>query len=538
MGNSTSSDLRKSNAELGPYIVSLDAGTTSTRAILFNDKAKMLLEPERRKHEPNRFGVGCVEYNAFDLLDAAIAVILKSITNPNVADNELRGLTITNQRETFVTWDCDTGEPYAPAIVWQDFRTAKECEALRNEGDNAKKFKERSGLIISPYFTVSKLAWLQKDNAKLRDGIEKGKAMFGTLDTWFVWQLTNRERFLTDTTNASRVGLYNLKTKAWDSDLKKMFGIDERLRMPEIRPCNDSFGVIKHKKFAGTPMFGKPILAVIGDQHSALVGNGCLSKGDLKTTFGTGAFSVLNTGPDRIHSEKLLTTVAYHIKGQSPVYALEGAIGSCGTAISALVEEGRLVAEKGNKEDVTNDPDIAKMEAVLGSVDNDAGGVVCVPAITGLFAPYWCFNAMSCTYFHSNANNANFVHATFQGIAHQVADVLKVAQKDTGVQIKEHRVDGGVSNNNPLMQVVADYTRETVRRSKNAETTALGAALIAGLNDEVAVYSGIDKFAAYCEMGESFKPQGDEVEIARKRKVWAGCVDATVKAAEMMAKIE
>ncbi len=502
-------------------------------------KATDELSRRRRKHEPRRFDVGKVEYDAFVLLDAAIEVIKGSTTDRDVLDNEILGLAITNQRETFVVWDAETGKPYAPAIVWQDYRTAKECQKLRSTGDNAAKFKNLSGLIISPYFTVSKLAWLQKNCAEFREGLEKGNAMFGTLDTWFLWNLTNREVFATDTSNASRVGLMNIETLKWDSELKKLFGIDERLRMPAIRPCNDnSFGTIKHEKLADTPIAGKPILAVIGDQHGALVGNGCLSRGNLKTTFGTGAFLVVNTGKKRVYSEKLLTTIGYHLVGEDPVYALEGAIGSCGTAISSLVNDGRLEPETKNVGDVTNDPDIEKMEEVLASVDNDAGGVVTVPAVSGLFAPYWCFDAETCTYFHSNANNANFVHATFQGVAFQVADVLTVAQKDMGVDIKEHRVDGGVSNNDPLMQVVANLTQETVRRSKNPETTALGAALIAGLNKMVDVYQGIEEFTPLCELGGSFNPLGDEKEIARKRKLWDECLKLTIKAAELKAALE
>jgi len=352
--------------------------------------------------------------------------------------------------------------------------------------------------------------------------------MFGTLDTWLMWNFTEKNTYATDTTNASRTGLMNIHTLQWDGELLKLWGIDERLQFPKIRPCNDDFGTMLTTKLKGTN-----IRCVIGDQHGALIGNNCINPGDSKTTYGTGAFLVINTGFKAIKSEKLLTTIAYHDKfAEKPVYALEGAIGSCGTAINWLVKTNRLPSRADDPEK----PDLAQIEPIATKTGNGSGGMVIVAALSGLFAPYWCDDATTTTFWeNSTSKNGNYVYAILEGIALQVRAVLEEAKADMGAPLKEHRVDGGVTNSKLLLQIQADISRMNVYKPKNLETTALGAALLAGLN--AGMYTNMGEFKNTWELEQSYVPAAPADEVERKWKKWNLAVRKVIETAEELREL-
>lgn len=505
-------------------VLALDCGTTSSRAILFDKRGGVVGDKKfDLEHEPSRSGA-CVEYDAQVLLDAAVDCGRRCLEANADSREDVAGVAITNQRETFVLWDKNTGKPYHNAIVWQDYRTAKECEQLRTSAQNVETVKNLAGLFITPYFSASKVKWVQDTSAELRAGIEAGNAMFGTLDTWLIWNLTEGEVYATDTTNASRTGLMDINTLEWSHELKDVFGIDRRLNFPEIRACNAEFGDI-----TTGPLAGKTIVSVIGDQHAALVGNNCLRRGDSKTTYGTGAFLVINTGNSPVQSDKLLTTIGYREEGKPPVYALEGSVASCGTAIEWLAATKRLPARPDNPKK----PIISEIEP-SALADGGSGGLVAVHALSGLYAPYWCDDATGMTLFQTlNSRNGHYVYATLEGIAFQVGAVLNAAAVDMGAPITEHRVDGGVSNSNLLMQIQADLSREPVYRAKNKETTALGAALLGMLG--IGMYSRIEEFESTYKLDKTFHPkEGIEAEVEEKWSRWKIGVKLVIDSADLV----
>lgn len=489
------------------YILALDQGTTSSRAIVFDHDGKIcsVAQKEFTQYFPKP---GWVEHNPNEIWSSQASVIAESISAIDINGLDIAGIGITNQRETTIVWDVDTEEPIYNAIVWQDRRTADYCDKLKAEG-LIDTIREKTGLIIDAYFSGTKIKWILDNVPGARQRAEQGKLRFGNVDSWLVWRLTRGEVHVTDVTNASRTMLFNINTLKWDADLLKLLDIPVSM-LPEVKTSSEVYGHTKTTIFAHEV----PISGIAGDQQAALFGQMCIEPGAIKNTYGTGCFVILNTGEKPVKSENnLLTTIAWKI-GDKINYALEGSIYVGGSVVQWL-RDG-LCCIKSSSE----------IEELAASVP-DSGGVFFVPALTGLAAPYWDQHARGTIIgITRGTTTAHIARAALDGIAFQTYDIARAMAKDMGAPLTELKVDGGASRNNLLMQYQANLLGIKVVRPKITETTALGAAYLAGL--AVGFWKDLDEIKQQWQIEHTFDPVSDNEEIAAAKQGWADAVRRTL----------
>jgi glycerol kinase len=481
-------------------LLSLDQGTTSSRAIVYNERLEPLASAQKEftQHFPRP---GWVEHDAAEIWNTVVETAREAIARSGA--DSIAALGITNQRETIVVWDRRTGEPVAPAIVWQDRRTAEYLDALR-AGGKEPLIQQKAGLLLDPYFSASKLHWLLREIPHARQRAEAGELAAGTIDSWLIFKLTNGRRHVTDITNASRTMLMNIHNSTWDDELLALFDIPKAI-LPQIVPSSGDFGE--------TELFGRtiPVRGAAGDQQSALFGQLCNSPGLVKCTYGTGCFMLVFTGSEPVTSRnRLLTTVAWKIGDEPTQYAVEGSVFVGGAAIQWLRDGLKIIRSA---------PEVNELAAQV----NDSGGVFLVPAFTGLGAPYWDSSARGALLGITRGTTAaHLARATLEGIAWQVSDLLSAMEKDSGRRITTLRVDGGASASNLLMQIQADSLGVQVERPKNLETTALGAAMLAGLG--VGLWKNTDELAGIREVERVFQPATSAKERRAQLKQWRKAV--------------
>ena len=447
---------------MAKYIMALDQGTTSSRCILF-DKAGNICSMAQREFEQIYPKPGWVEHNPMEIWSTQYAVMSEAMALLGAKPNDIAGIGITNQRETTIVWDKETGEPVYNAIVWQCRRTAKDINLLVKDG-YADVIKAKTGLVPDAYFSATKIAWILSNVAGARKKAEEGRLLFGTVDTWLIWKLTGGAVPVTDYTNASRTMLFDIHNRCWDKELLEKFNIPE-VMLPKVKPSSCIYGYTDPSVLAGNVA----IAGAAGDQQAALFGQCCFEPGEVKNTYGTGCFLLMNTGDKPVESKHgLITTIAAGSDDQLH-YALEGSVFTGGAIVQWLRDEMRLIRSSSQSEDY------ARMV-------NDTNGVYIVPAFSGMGAPYWNPYARGCVVGLSRgANKEHFIRASLESIAYQTYDVLKAMESDTGHIVKELKVDGGASANDFLMEFQADILGAKIRRPKCIETTALGAAYLAGL---------------------------------------------------------
>lgn len=480
------------------YILSIDSGTTSNRAILF-DREGMPAGISQKEFSQGFPAEGQVEHDPEEIWEVQLAVIRDLLATTGASPGRIAGIGIANQRETTVVWDRETGRPLYPAIVWQDRRTAEFCEKLAGDGLEGM-IRDKTGLVIDAYFSASKIRWILENIEGARQRAEQGKLAFGTIDTWLLWNLTGRKQHITDVSNASRTMLFNIHTLEWDTELMEVFGIPEGM-LPEVRSSSEIYG------YTETGLFGReiPVSGMAGDQQAALFGQMCIEQGMAKNTYGTGCFVVMNTGRQAMVSEhKLLTTIAWKL-GKELNYALEGSIFIAGAAVQWLRDKLKIISSAAEVED-------------LAATVGDSGGVTFVPAFVGLGAPHWDPYARgTITGIGRDTTDAHIARAALESIALQSLDVIRAMEKDSGIPLGELRVDGGAVRNDLLMQIQADVLGRKVIRPVVTETTALGAAYLAGLG--TGFWSGTGEINKYRKVEKSFLPGLSEKQI---RKMLAG----------------
>jgi len=486
------------------FILSIDQGTTSSRAILFNKEGevKHVAQKEFKQHFPND---GWVEHDPMEIWNTQKDVLEKVVTEYTEKGKLIAGIGITNQRETTVVWERESGKPIYNAIVWQDRRTSDYCDKLKEEGWT-DKIQEKTGLVIDSYFSGTKIKWILDNVDGARENAAQGKLAFGTIDCWLIWNLTKGRKHVTDFTNASRTLLFNIHKKKWDDEILELMNIPESM-LPEV--CSSSEIVAEAK----IDCFDKsiPIAGIAGDQQAALFGQMCLEPGMLKNTYGTGSFIMFNTGEKAITSENnLLTTIGWQVKGKT-TYALEGSIFIAGALVQWL-RDGLGIIESSS--------DVEK----LALTEKDNGGVYLVPAFAGLGAPHWDQKARGAMYGLTRGTTAGHIaRAALEGIAFQVKDVLTAMEADSGISIKELRVDGGASINKTLMQFQSDILGIPIIRPKVTETTALGAAYLAGL--AVGFWKSTDELKKKWEIDAKFEPEMKTSQKERLLEKWNQAVE-------------
>ena len=485
------------------YILSLDQGTSSSRAIVFDRKGQIcsMAQREFTQYFPKP---GWVEHNPHEIWSSQASVIAEAIAAIDINGLNIAGIGITNQRETTIVWDRETEEPVYNAIVWQDRRTSEYCDSLKAEG-KTEWIREKTGLIIDAYFSATKIKWILDNVPGARERAEKGKLMFGTVDTWLIWRLTRGEVHVTDPSNASRTMLFNIRTLQWDEELLKLFDIPASM-MPEVRSSSEVYGATKTTIFAHKV----PIAGIAGDQQAALFGQMCVEPGWVKNTYGTGCFLLMNSGEKPIASKNnLLTTIAWKI-GDKVNYALEGSIFVGGSVVQWLRDGLGIIRSS------------SEVEALAASVP-DTGGVYFVPALTGLAAPHWDQYARGAISGISRGTTAaHIARAALEGIAYQTLDIVGAMQRDAGVSLVELKVDGGAARNDLLMQFQADLLATKVIRPRVTETTALGAAYLAGL--AVGYWESVGEIRKQWQAEHIFEPAADRTQIANAVAGWEDAV--------------
>ena len=488
------------------YILALDQGTTSSRAIIFDHKGqiKSIAQKEFTQIFPKP---GWVEHDPNELWASQAGVAAEATVKIGINGKNIRAIGITNQRETTIIWNRETGQPVYNAIVWQDRRTAAYCDNLKNEG-LTELIRSKTGLIIDAYFSASKINWILNNVAGAKELAAQGKLAFGTVDSWLVWKFTRGKIHVTDVTNASRTMLYNIITQQWDEELLQIFGIPANM-LPEVKQSSEVYGETDTTIFASKI----PIAGIAGDQQAALFGQMCTEKAMVKNTYGTGCFMLMNIGDEFIASKNnLLTTVAWKINGKIQ-YAFEGSI-FIGGAVVQWLRDGLGIIKTA-----------ADVEQLAGSVE-DTGGVYFVPAFAGLGAPHWDAGARGTIVGLTRGTTAGHIaRAAIEAIAYQTVDVLNAMEADAGMKIKELRVDGGATANNLLMQLQADLLNCKVIRSKIIETTALGAAYLAGL--AVGYWKNVEDIQQQWQSETDFIPAANTVELQTKMAGWKRAIYAT-----------
>ncbi|PWT77371.1 MAG: glycerol kinase [Bacteroidetes bacterium] len=490
------------------YILSLDQGTTSSRAILFDHSGNIvsLAQKEFRQFYPQP---GWVEHDPEEIWSSQYGVLAEALAKKNVPLSQIAAIGITNQRETTVVWDRKTGKPLYHAIVWQDRRTAAYCDQLKLEG-RAKVIQEKTGLILDAYFSATKLKWILDNVEGARKKAEKGELAFGTIDCWLVWKLSGGKLHVTDISNASRTMLLNIHTGNWDQELLKILDIPESV-LPRVAASSEIYGETA-SIFAPTSAI--PIAGIAGDQQAALFGQLCIQPGMVKNTYGTGCFMLMNTGTKAVASKNnLLTTIAWKI-GDRIEYALEGSIFIAGAVVQWLRDGLQIIRES------------SEIETLAAQVEQ-SDGVYIVPAFAGIGAPYWNQYARGSVFgMTRGTTNAHLARAALESIAYQTYDVLKAMEADSGIHIRELRVDGGATADNLLMQFQSDILQVPVIRPKTYETTALGAAYLAGL--AVGYWKKVEEIQEQWQVDRKFLPVMDKATIAGLQKGWQRAVKAAV----------
>ena len=490
------------------FILSLDQGTSSSRAIVFDHKGQIrsVAQREFTQYFPKS---GWVEHNPHEIWSSQASVIAEAITSIDINGLDIAAIGITNQRETTIVWDSETEEPIYNAIVWQDRRTSEYCDELKAAG-HTEFIRSRTGLIIDAYFSATKIKWILDNVPGARERAEKGKLMFGTVDTWLIWRLTRGDVHVTDVSNASRTMLFNIHTLQWDEELLRLFDIPLSM-MPEVRSSSEVYGHTKSTIFAHKV----PIAGIAGDQQAALFGQMCVEPGAVKNTYGTGCFLLMNSGEKPIDSKNnLLTTVAWKI-GDKVNYALEGSIFVGGSVVQWLRDGLGIIRSS------------SEVEALAASVP-DTAGVYFVPALTGLAAPYWDQYARgSISGISRGTTAAHIARAALEGIAYQTLDIVDAMQRDSGIELCELKVDGGAARNNLLMQFQSDLLDTRVIRPQVTETTALGAAYLAGL--AVGYWDSIDDIKQQWQAEHVFEPTEERDSIAKAVEGWHDAVRRVLK---------
>ncbi|MGB5403494.1 glycerol kinase GlpK [Robiginitalea sp.] len=487
------------------YILALDQGTTSCRALVFNRKGTIIstAQKEFEQHFPKP---GWVEHDAVEIWEVQAEMAAKALRQANLKPSEIQGIGITNQRETVVVWDKNTGEPIYKAIVWQDKRTASYCETLKKEG-RQKLVREKTGLVIDSYFSGTKVKWILDHVPRARERAEAGNLLLGTIDTWLIWKMTGGALHITDMTNACRTLFFNLHTLDWDPDMLDLLGIPKSM-LPEIRESSEVYG---HTSAAFLSK-GIPVAGIAGDQQAALFGQMCTRAGMVKNTYGTGCFMLMNIGDKPIVSKNnLLTSVGWTLGGKT-TYVLEGSIFIAGAVVQWL-RDGLKIIE--NSKDIET----------LATRVPDSGGVYLVPAFAGLGAPYWNQQARGSIFgLTRGSTDAHVARAALESIAYQTMDVLSAMEADAGISISELRVDGGASINGLLMQFQADVLNTHTVRPEIVETTVMGAAFLAGL--AVGYWEDLEEIEKLWSVDERFAPRGNAAETQQGIDQWHRAVRA------------
>ncbi|MCL4109120.1 UNVERIFIED_CONTAM: hypothetical protein GTU68_031032 [Idotea baltica] len=482
--------------------MALDQGTTSCRAILFDHQSNVLAvaQEEFKQYYP---ASGWVEHDATEIWTTQLKVMRDLLAQSGITPDQIEAIGITNQRETTVLWDRATGDPVHRAIVWQDRRTAAICETLQADGHEAS-IRSRTGLVVDAYFSGTKVKWILDQDPALKVKAEAGELCFGTIDTWLIWNLTGGRVHATDYSNASRTLMYNISDLAWDPVLMGLLDVPAAI-LPEVRNSSGDFGETTDAIFPGHAI---PITGVAGDQQAALFGQACLEPGMAKNTYGTGCFMLMNTGGEQFHSTHgLLTTIAWGLDGKV-TYALEGSIFVAGAAVQWLRDELKFFADARESEDYATQVE-------------DSGGVYVVPAFVGMGAPYWDMHARGAIFgLTRGTGKAHLSRATLEAIAYQTRDVLDAMEKDSNIQLKKLRVDGGATNNNFLMQFQADILDVPVERPQVTETTALGAAYLAGLA------TGYWQKSEIGQVWKSDRTFAVAMDAEKRSRLYAGWLDA------------
>ena len=486
------------------FILSLDQGTTSSRALLF-DKGGNIRSVAQKEFQQIFPKPGWVEHDPNEIWSSQVAVAAEAMSKLGINGTYVAGIGITNQRETTIVWDKRTGEPIYNAIVWQDRRTSGYCDELKDRG-LAEKIREKTGLVIDAYFSGTKIKWILDNVKGAREKAERGELAFGTVDSWLVWKLTQGRTHITDVTNASRTMLYNINTLEWDQEMLDLMNIPKSM-MPQVKSSSEVYDHTNTTFFASKV----PIAGIAGDQQAALFGQMCVEKGMVKNTYGTGCFILMNTGEKPfISKNNLVTTIAWQIEGKT-YYALEGSI-FIGGAVVQWLRDGLSIIKSSSD-----------VEALARQVE-DSGDLYLVPSFTGMGAPHWDQYARGLMVGISRGTTrAHIARAALEGIAYQSMDVINVMEKDTGIQQKSLRVDGGASANNLLMQFQADIINITVERPKIIETTALGAAYLAGLATKF--WENLDEVKQQWQLDKSFEPRLAEEETRIRKEKWADAVE-------------
>lgn len=487
------------------YIIALDQGTTSSRAIIFDNEQNILGVSQKQITQiyPKE---GWVEHNPMEIWATQYGVLQEVMAKTNITQEEIAAIGITNQRETTIVWDKKTGEPVYNAIVWQCRRTAAICDKL--EKDGLKDYiKESTGLVLDAYFSGTKIKWILDNVEGAREKAEKGELLFGTVDTWLVWKLTGGKVHITDYTNASRTMLYNINTLEWDDKMLEVLDIPKSM-LPEVKNSSEVYG---YTNLGGKGGFRVPIAGIAGDQQAALFGQACFTKGSAKNTYGTGCFLLMNTGEEKIESKNgLLTTIAIGIDGKVQ-YALEGSVFVGGAVIQWIRDELMLVNDAQDTE-------------YFAKKVKDNGGVYVVPAFVGLGAPHWDMYARGAIFGLTRGSNRNhIIRAALESIAYQSKDVLYAMEEDAGYKIESIKVDGGASKNEFLMQFQSDITDKEVTRPIITETTALGAAYLAGL--AVGYWKDKDEIAKSWYVSETYKPNFCDEERSKLYSGWKKAIE-------------
>ena len=489
------------------YILSIDQGTTSSRAIIFNKKGEKVSSYQKEFTQifPK---AGWVEHNANEIWTSVQSVIAGAFIESGIKPSQIAGIGITNQRETTVVWDKETGLPIYNAIVWQSRQTADIADQLKEAG-HSEMIHDKTGLVIDAYFSATKIRWILDNVEGAQERAENGELLFGTIDTWLVWKLTNGKNHVTDYSNAARTMIYNIKELKWDQEILELLNIPE-IMLPEVKSNSEIYGKTAPFHFYGGEV---PIGGMAGDQQAALFGQLAFEPGMVKNTYGTGSFIIMNTGEEpQLSKNNLLTTIGYGINGKI-YYALEGSIFVAGSSVQWLRDGLEMIETSAESE-----------ELALNSTNNDE--VYVVPAFTGLGAPYWDSNARGSVFGVTRGTTKNdFVKATVQSIAYQVRDVIDTMQEDTDMKIPVLKVDGGAAMNNYLMQFQSDIIGIEIARAKNLETTALGAAFLAGL--AVGFWKDLDEIKTLNEAGETFTPSMNNARKEQLYRGWKKAVHAT-----------
>lgn len=490
------------------YIMALDQGTTSSRAILF-DKEGNIVATSQKEFTQFYPKVGWVEHNPMEIWGSQSGVMREVLETNSIRPEEVCAIGITNQRETTIVWEKSTGKPVYNAIVWQCRRTSEICDELKEKGYE-KLIKDKTGLILDAYFSATKIKWILDNIEGAREKAENGELLFGTVDTWLIWNLTRGKVHVTDYTNAARTMLYNIKELKWDDEILEILDIPKSM-LPDVKPSSYVYGHTDEGMLSGAQI---PIAGCAGDQQAALFGQTCFEEGSAKNTYGTGCFMLMNTGENIVESKHgLLTTIAWGVDGKVE-YALEGSIFIGGASIQWLRDELRVLYD-------------AKQSEFYANSVKDTNGVYVVPAFAGLGAPYWDMYARGAIMgLTRGANRAHLVRATLESIAYQVKDVLNAMQEDSGLKLKDLRVDGGASSNNFLMQFQSDILDVNIDRPKVLETTALGAAYLAGL--AVEFYNNKDEIKKSWIIDREFIPNMSDDKRNLLYKGWKKAVSRSL----------